>query len=98
MAQVAASALDVPHSRIREIADIAMSMGDGVLRLYFGESNLPTPDFLKRAAAIRMVDHATDRRRCGLGLCQHGQRKHGRTPMECSQELGAWVASVDLRG
>ena len=59
MAQVAASALDVPHSRIREIADIAMSMGDGVLRLYFGESNLPTPDFIKRAAQKAMQDGFT---------------------------------------
>src|SRR5512138_588475 len=44
------SALRVQHSRIRELADIAMSM-DGVLRLYFGESNLPTPEYIKRAAA-----------------------------------------------
>src|SRR5512143_2601526 len=48
--QVAASARRVPRSRIRELADIAMSM-DGVLRLYFGESNLATPDYIKRAAA-----------------------------------------------
>ena len=47
--QVAVSARRVPRSRIREIADIAMSM-DGVLRLYFGESNLPTPEYIKRAA------------------------------------------------
>ena len=49
MPQVASSALAVPHSRIREIADIAMRM-DNVLRLYFGESNLPTPQFIKDAA------------------------------------------------
>ncbi len=59
MAQVAPSALAVPHSRIREIADIAMSMGDGVLRLYFGESNLPTPEFIKRAAQKAMADGFT---------------------------------------
>jgi len=59
MAQVAASALEVPHSRIREIADMAMSMGDSVLRLYFGESNLPTPDFIKRAAQKAMQDGFT---------------------------------------
>jgi aspartate/methionine/tyrosine aminotransferase len=47
---VASSVESVPHSRIRELAEIAMSM-EGVLRLYFGESNLPTPDFIKRAAA-----------------------------------------------
>ena len=48
----------VPHSRIRELAEIAMSM-DGVLRLYFGESNLPTPDFIKRAAIQAMADGFT---------------------------------------
>jgi len=50
MPHVAGSVERVPHSRIRELAEIAMSM-QGVLRLYFGESNLPTPDFIKRAAA-----------------------------------------------
>jgi hypothetical protein len=38
----------VPHSKIRELAEIAMGM-PGVLRLYFGESNLPTPEYLKVA-------------------------------------------------
>jgi hypothetical protein len=46
----AASLGHVPHSRIRELADIAMSM-DGVLRLYFGESNLPTPAFIVDAGS-----------------------------------------------
>jgi aspartate/methionine/tyrosine aminotransferase len=55
---VAASALRVPHSRIRELAEIAMSM-DGVLKLYFGESNLPTPEFIKRAAQKAMADGYT---------------------------------------
>ena len=49
MPTVASSALQVPYSRIRELAEIAMSM-DGVLKLYFGESNLPTPEYIKRAA------------------------------------------------
>ena len=57
-AQVAASALNVPHSRIRELAEIAMGM-EGVLRLYFGESNLPTPDYIKRAAQKAMADGYT---------------------------------------
>lgn len=43
----------MPHSRIRELADIAMSM-DGVYRLYFGESNVPTPDYIKQAAIRAM--------------------------------------------
>jgi hypothetical protein len=44
----------VSPSRIREIADIAFRM-DGVLKLHFGESNLPTPDFIKKAA-VRALD------------------------------------------
>src|ERR1051325_4863857 len=57
-ATVASSALSVPHSRIRELAEIAMGMKD-VLRLYFGESNLPTPDYIKRAAQKAMADGYT---------------------------------------
>ena len=45
----AASLAHVPYTRIRELGEIAMSM-DGVLRLYFGESNLPTPAFIVDAA------------------------------------------------
>jgi aspartate/methionine/tyrosine aminotransferase len=48
----------VPRSRIRELAEIAMGM-DGVLRLYFGESNLPTPDYIKRAAVEAMENGYT---------------------------------------
>src|SRR5579859_7860078 len=58
MPAVSESALRVPYSRIRELAEIAMRM-DGVLRLYFGESNLPTPEFIKRAAAKAMADGFT---------------------------------------
>ena len=57
-AHVASSALAVPASRIRELADIAMSM-EGVLKLYFGESNVPTPDYIKRAAQKAMADGYT---------------------------------------
>ncbi|SRR5579883_2249997 len=57
-ATLASSALAVPQSRIREIADLAMSM-DGVLKLYFGESNVPTPDYIKRAAQKAMSDGFT---------------------------------------
>ena len=58
MPRLAESVLSVPHSRIRELAEVAMSM-DGVLRLYFGESNLPTPEFIKRAAAKAMAEGYT---------------------------------------
>jgi aspartate/methionine/tyrosine aminotransferase len=55
---LSASAAAVPHSRIRELAEIAMGM-DGVLKLYFGESNIPTPEFIKRAATKAMNDGYT---------------------------------------
>jgi aspartate/methionine/tyrosine aminotransferase len=58
MPSIASSVENVPHSRIRELAEIAMSM-DGVLRLYFGESNLPTPDYIKQAAIRAMQDGFT---------------------------------------
>jgi aspartate/methionine/tyrosine aminotransferase len=48
-ARVATSVEAVPPSRIRELANIAMGMED-VIPLYFGESNLPTPQFIKDAA------------------------------------------------
>ncbi|HUB79309.1 MAG TPA: pyridoxal phosphate-dependent aminotransferase [Bryobacteraceae bacterium] len=58
MPRLASSVERVPHSRIRELAEIAMGM-DGVLRLYFGESNLPTPDYIKRAAVAAMENGYT---------------------------------------
>ena len=58
MPGIAHSVEMVPRSRIRELAEIAMGM-DGVLRLYFGESNLPTPDYIKRAAVRAMEDGYT---------------------------------------
>src|SRR5215813_11540869 len=58
MPNIATSVEAVPRSRIRELAEIAMSM-DGVLRLYFGESNLPTPDYIKQAAIRAMQEGFT---------------------------------------
>ncbi len=56
----------VPHSRIRELADIAFEIdgstpdpNEKVLKLYFGESNIPTPEFIKRAAQKAMADGFT---------------------------------------
>ena len=49
MPKVAKSAWGVSYSRIRELAEIAMSM-NGVLKLYFGESNFSTPEYIKQAA------------------------------------------------
>jgi aspartate aminotransferase len=66
MPEVAPTARAVPRSRIRELADVAMRMdasartpSERVLRLFFGESNLPTPKFLKEAAHRAMLDGYT---------------------------------------
>lgn len=56
--KVSGSAQAVPHSRIRELAEMAMGM-EGVLKLYFGESNVPTPEYIKRAAIKAMTDGYT---------------------------------------
>ena len=58
MPHLASSVENVPHSRIRELAEVAMGM-DGVLRLYFGESNLPTPEYIKQAAIRAMQEGFT---------------------------------------
>ena len=55
---LADSVIRVPHSRIRELAEMAMAMPD-VLRLYFGESDQPTPDFIKQAAVQALEDGYT---------------------------------------
>src|SRR5215469_15838979 len=58
MPRVASSVENVPRSRIRELGEMAMKM-DGVLRLFFGESNLPTPDYIKNAAIRALQDGYT---------------------------------------
>jgi aspartate aminotransferase len=55
---LATSVQNVPHSRIRELAEMAMAM-PGVLKLYFGESNQPTPEFIKQAAIQALADGYT---------------------------------------
>jgi aspartate/methionine/tyrosine aminotransferase len=57
-ASVSSSALAVPRSKIRELADLAFSL-DGVLKLHFGESNLPTPRYIKDAAARALAEGYT---------------------------------------
>lgn len=79
---IASSAERVRYSRVRELAEMAMRM-DGVLKLYFGESNLPTPEYIRRAAQKAMADGflfytenaglPTLRQR----LADHYQRLHG---------------------
>jgi aspartate/methionine/tyrosine aminotransferase len=54
-----ASSLDtITPSRIRELADIAFGM-EGVLKLHFGESNLPTPQLIKDALALALAEGYT---------------------------------------
>src|SRR3954451_10100883 len=82
MPTIASSVEAVPGSRIRELAEIAMSM-DGVLRLYFGESNLPTPDYIKQAAMRAMQDgYSFYTENAGLpstrrAIAEFYQRMHG---------------------
>ena len=82
MPGLARSVEDVPHSRIRELAEVAMSM-DGVLRLYFGESNLPTPDYIKQAAIQALAAGYTFyTENAGLpslrrAIARHYQKWHG---------------------
>ena len=57
-AALARSVLGVPASRIRELADIAFTMDD-VLKLYFGESDQPTPRYIKEAAAQALTEGYT---------------------------------------
>ncbi len=58
MPGVAKTAQKIPYSRIRELAEMAMSM-EGVLKLYFGESNLPTPESIKGAAKAALDEGYT---------------------------------------
>ncbi|MCY3765519.1 MAG: pyridoxal phosphate-dependent aminotransferase [Gemmatimonadetes bacterium] len=46
---LAATLSNVEPSRIRELADVAFAM-DGVYKMHFGESDLPTPRYIKDAA------------------------------------------------
>src|SRR5215510_781573 len=55
---IAHSIFDVSPSRIRELANIAFTM-DGVLKLYFGESNVPTPQYIKDAATRALQEGFT---------------------------------------
>ena len=78
----AASLARVPYTRIRELGELALSM-DGVLRLYFGESNLPTPAFIVEAAAQALRDgHTFYSENAGLptlrsAIARQYERLHG---------------------
>jgi len=78
----AASLGRVPYTGIRELGEAAMAM-DGVLRLYFGESNVPTPQFIVDAAVRALADGYTFySENAGLpslrrALAEHYLRLHG---------------------
>lgn len=58
MPGIALIAQSVAYSRVRAIAEIAMKM-EKVYPLYFGESNLPTPQFIKTALDQALRDGFT---------------------------------------
>jgi len=58
LTRAARSLAGVPYTAIREVGELALSM-DGVLALYFGESNLPTPRFIVEAAARALAEGHT---------------------------------------
>lgn len=55
---VALSLNQIQPSRIRELANVAFGM-EGVFKLHFGESNMPTPQYIKDAATQAMNDGFT---------------------------------------
>ncbi|MCB0061082.1 MAG: pyridoxal phosphate-dependent aminotransferase [Caldilineaceae bacterium] len=57
-ASVASSLHQIQPSRIRELANIAFAM-EGVYALHFGESNMPTPAYIKDAAVKAIHDDWT---------------------------------------
>lgn len=98
MPRLAHSAVQVPHSRIRELSDLAMSM-DGVLRLYFGESDSPTPDYIKQAAVRALAEGYTFyTENAGLpslrmALARHYRKLHG-VELDPSSEIVITASGV----
>jgi aspartate/methionine/tyrosine aminotransferase len=58
----------LPASRIREVANAAIGRGD-VLKFWFGEGDLPTPDFI-RAAAKAALDEGETFYNHNLGIAE----------------------------
>jgi hypothetical protein len=66
----------IKPSRIRELADVAFGM-EGVLKLHFGESNMPTPAYIKEAANQALVDNLTFyTENAGLPSLRHALASH----------------------
>ena len=72
---------------------------DGVLKLYFGESNLPTPEYIKRAAQEAMADGYTYyTENAGMpstrkALARHYQELHG-VELDPSREIVVTASGV----
>ena len=72
---------------------------DGVLKLYFGESNLPTPEYIKRAAQKAMADGYTYyTENAGMpstrkALARHYQELHG-VEIDPSREIVVTASGV----
>jgi aspartate/methionine/tyrosine aminotransferase len=94
----AASLARVPYTQIRELGELAMTM-DGVLRLYFGESNLPTPRFIVDAAARALVDgHTFYSENAGLpslrdAIAAQYERLHG-VELDAAREIVVTASGV----
>ncbi|MEM7533802.1 MAG: pyridoxal phosphate-dependent aminotransferase [Chloroflexota bacterium] len=59
---LASSLSAIQASQIRQVADVAFGMeqaGTPVLKLQFGESNMPTPDYIKEAMVQALADGYT---------------------------------------
>src|SRR3954462_11847449 len=81
---LATSVQQVPYSRIRELAENAMAM-NGVLKLYFGESNQPTPQYIKEAAIQALADGYTFyTENAGLPSLRRAVADHYRTMQQVS--------------
>jgi len=97
-ASISSSALSVPGSRIRELAEIAMGM-DGVLKLYFGEADIPTPAFIQQAAQKALSDGYTYyTENAGLPslreeLARYYSRLHG-VELDPSSEIAVTASGV----
>ena len=95
---VAPSARAVSHSRIRELAELALTM-EGVYKLYFGESNIPTPPFIRNAAARAMEEGFTYyTSNAGLqstreALAAYYQDKHG-VALDAEREIVVTTSGV----
>jgi len=97
-AHIGRSAEGVEASRIRELAHIAMGM-EGVLKLYFGESSTPTPEYIRRAAQKAMADgYLFYTENAGLpslrrALAESYQRLHG-VALDAEREIVVTASGV----